>query len=608
MCGVVTIASLDGRPLDRELACRMTEAVRHRGPDSVGLYSVGGSLPGQEGEWPIILLGYCRLAIFDLTELGHQPMSWDDLTIVYNGAIHNYLELRSELEALGHSFVSKSDTEVLLHSLREWGLGVLARLNGIFAFVLWDARSHELIAARDHLGVKPLYFSESSGRLFLASEIKALLPVLDRAPGVSEKAIYDFLTIGRTDHTQGTFFEGIQPVPPGCSLILREGHYEVRQFWRATVTEERHKRTFLENAEEFRTLITDSTRLRMRADVPVTYCLSGGLDSTSLVCIALQHGAGPLPVFTARFRHKAMDEWSYANAAQRELNVQLFAVYVDPLEFWDELDRVVYAQEEPFGGPSVFAQWRLMKEIHHHGLKVVLDGQGADEVLCGYAKYFYYQVRDLWRAGKPLRACYLAGSSLANGGPQLLDYRAARRYFPKSWWLARLSEKLLTEDFRERCQSEADNANPQTLIDMQHADIISLGLPSLLRYEDRNSMAHSVEARVPFLDYRVVDFALSIPTEHKIHGGQSKLMLREALRGVLPEIVRKRKSKLGFGGAWHLWIKDLQPQIATWLKRPSLRIDRYVKRETLRGQLRSCDPDLFRSLVLDRWLERFVAS
>jgi len=601
MCGIIAIASLDGRPVDLQKVEDMTQSLAHRGPDGQGIASFGASPSAK----PIIALGHRRLAILDPTARSDQPMQRGDFSIVHNGEVYNYIELRSELQELGHEFTTTSDTEVILHAFRQWGIDCLERLNGIFAFVIWNQSSRQLIAARDRMGVKPMFWTLTRGQLSIASEICALKPTLDQHE-INEKAVYSFLLNGRLDYDEETFLTGIKRVPAGHFIKVQDGEFTMDSYWQPNVTESRHTRAFEDNVEEFGSLFKNAVELQMRADVPVACCLSGGLDSTSVVSVASLLTSTPMSVFTARYRHAQMDEWHFAKTLHAERDVVPISVFAEAKDFWSHLDDVIEAQDEPFGGPGVYAQWRLMREIKSRGIKVVLDGQGGDELLCGYAKYFYFRLGDLLRGKRLLKAAGAALSVLTTGGPQLLNLSGARRYLPGSWWLDRRKADLLQPDFLIRWQDYRTEHPSGSVVDQQIVDLTRFGLPALLRYEDRNSMAHGVESRVPFLDHRLVEFALSVPVDHKIRGARAKLLLREALKGTLPESVRKRRSKLGFGGSWHLWVDALESEIESWLDQPRLGVDRFVRRQALRDMLRRRDPNIFRSLVLDRWLEKIA--
>ena len=302
-----------------------------------------------------------------------------------------------------------------------------------------------------------------------------------------------------------------------------------------------------------------------------------------------------------------MDEWAYAQAVHAHCNVLVRSVFAEPGDFMGTLDEVTKAQEEPFNRPGTYAQWVLMRAIKADGLKVMLDGEGGDEVLCGYAKYVYLNLIELARKRRLLRLAGAGVGVLRHGGRHLLNVKDARRYLPQSWWLERNRQRFFEPSFLAKHAKAGDGYPYGDVVDQQILDLSEVSIPVLLRYEDKNSMCHSIESRVPFLDHRLVEFCLSIPTEYKLVGGLSKRILRDAMGDCLPEKVRRRKSKLGFGGSWHLWIDVLRPQLKAWLDSPNIPLDGYVRREALRRQLEESDPDIFRALSADRWLRLYVA-
>ncbi len=616
MCGIAGIFSRNGPPVMGSQLVAMTNVIASRGPDDAGhiLIDSGGARPpidfrhlAPEGVSADVGLGHRRLSIIDLSALGHQPMSFAGCTIVYNGEIYNYLELAEELRCLGHSFLSQSDTEVLLHAYVEWKAACLDKLNGIFSFVIWDSRSGLLFCARDRLGVKPFYYCFDGDRVAFCSEIKGLLCAVQKRPELNDALAYTYLKSGRVDHSDDTFFKGVRRLPAGHWLKATRENLSIGRFWEAKPAEanEAGPAPAEECERRFHDLFHDAIRLQMRADVPVGCCLSGGLDSSSIVSVAAHLSAYPMKTFTARYSDARMDEWAYAQAVHQAKPVEAYSVCVDPRQFWEELDAIVRVQEEPFSDPGVFVQWKLMQLIASQGVRVVLDGQGGDEILCGYAKYFYFALRDNWRQGRYLECLLSMVDAGIRGGPQLFNFSGARRYLPG--WLSHrsgLSTAVHAPD--ESSQIQEPTSLPTVDVGQQQIlDLTRLGLPALLRYEDKNSMAHSVEARVPFLDHRLVEFALGLPTERKIRRSESKVVLRRALRGEVPDRILSRRSKLGFGGYYDSWVQALEPELSDWLCEKHRPVDRFVDRSALRPLLSEGDVDIFLVLVLDRWMERF---
>jgi asparagine synthase (glutamine-hydrolysing) len=307
--------------------------------------------------------------------------------------------------------------------------------------------------------------------------------------------------------------------------------------------------------------------------------------------------------FTARFSGNSMDEWPYVQAVASHVPIDTVSVSVEPKEFWKILSDILWAQEEPFVGPGIYAQWVLMRTIRSHGVPVILDGQGGDELLCGYAKYFYFALRDMFYKGHVGKIASTLLLALFNGGAHLFDLGAAKRYLPK--WLAHPTDGWLKPEWMKKF-GDRPMAHPKGDVRAQQIlDIKTYSLPILLRYEDKNSMAHSIESRVPFLDHRLVEFAVSLPTEHKLHGAQAKQVMRHALANIMPPEVLRRRTKIGFGGSFSSWIPELAPLFKQWLDSDHLAVDRYIIRDALRIQLQNRTPKLFCSLILDQWLERF---
>ncbi len=605
MCGIAALFASAPAPLE-PLVRAMTDAVRHRGPDDEGavMFSAGtmtatasGGIDTPQAVYKtpfayaprrqsgsdqdvVAALGHRRLSILDVSAAGHQPMCTADgrFWVIHNGEIYNYLELRAELESQGHSFVSHTDTEVILASYRAWGEECLRRFNGMFAFVLVDREAGRVFAARDRFGVKPLYLWRSArGLVAMASEIKQFTVLPEWSPTVNGQRAYDFLNWGLMDHTDETLFEGVRQLRGGeslhCSLKdLLAGPPIKRWYHLAPQSFEGDMKAA---AEKFLSLFTDSVRLRLRSDVPVGSCLSGGLDSSAIVCVM----NGLLRRHSAAVRQKTFsscstidrfDERQYIDEVVRQTGADAHYVYPSLDELFETLDRLTWTQDEPFGSTSIYAQWNVFRLAAEHRVKVMLDGQGADEQLAGYHPYFAPhlgrflregQWAGLWRALRGLRAIH--GYPMSWGIKQLLDnvlpevarqrlrLLAGKAGSTASWLDMKRLGAVSQDPF-----AAAGAAKARTIQAMSRAQIGATSLPMLLHWEDRNSMAHSIEARVPFLDYRVVEFVLGLPDDYKIADGVTKRVMREGLRGVLPELVRARLDKLGFATPEEVWMKE----------------------------------------------------
>ena len=609
MCGIAALFSSDPRPLG-DLIQLMTTAVRHRGPDGEGfaIFSARSFAPTALGgvETPantygariayaprrdakpvsdaVAALGHRRLSIIDLTPAGHQPMCTADqhVWIVYNGEIYNYVELRTELELLGHSFGSHSDTEVILSAYRQWGEQCLDRFNGMFAFVIVDRMQRRVFAARDRFGVKPLYYWVSPvGLVAFASEIKQFTGLPGWRPIVNGQRAYDFLNWGLFDHTSETLFSNVRQLRGGeyvsCSTDELLKGVVVKRWYNLAPADSPSSAE--EAATGLRSLMEDSVRLRLRADVPVGSCLSGGLDSSSIVCLAnrllRQVNANALQkTFSARSTDLRVDEGAFIDAVVGSTGVANFQVYPPLSGLFEAMPLITWHQDEPFGSTSIYAQWHVFRLAAEHNVKVMLDGQGADEQLAGYHVFYTARFGSLIRT---LRLGRLASEMAevrrvhAMGAKQLLAYSAST-LLPEGieQSMRRLTGRSAVKpldwlDLRRLGAALADpfialGAKASSVRGLSLSQLLYTSLPMLLHWEDRDSMAHSVESRVPFLDYRLVEFVLGLPDDLKIEGATTKRVLREAMRGVLPEKIRIRTDKIGFATAEEAWMRRESPE------------------------------------------------
>lgn len=607
MCGLSALFDRNGRDLAAGIRA-MTDAVRHRGPDDEGYVLFANGRPrifgGRDtpqdvfasrlpylprerideasGGWQAAL-GHRRLSIVDLSPAGHQPMcSTDgDLWIVYNGEVYNHIELRAELERDGVRLATRSDTEVILAAYRRWGEKCLERFNGMFTFVLLDWRRRHLFAARDRFGIKPLYYWVSpAGTVAFASEIKQFSVLPGWRPLLNGQRAYDFIHWGIFDHSGETLFQGVRQLRGGEFIsapleALARGPLP-QQWYRLAPKELPSGRN---SAEAFSEVFEDSVRLRLRADVPVGSCLSGGLDSSAIVCVANRQlrAAGAETVqrtFSARSSDPRYDEGRYIDAVVRSTAVANFQVEPPIGRLFEILPTLTWHQDEPFGSTSIYAQWHVFRLAAENGVKVMLDGQGADEQLAGYGSFFAARFASLARAtrlmallgemyavrrrhGMPLRQLAQHSASLLL--PELLRQplrRLARRpaTVGGDWLDTERMGAVRVDPF------VASAGKPANVRDMSLSQLLYTSLPMLLHWEDRDSMAHSIEARVPFLDYRLVELTLGLPEEEKLSGGVTKRVLREAMKGVLPEEVCTRMDKIGFATSEEKWLRRERPE------------------------------------------------
>ncbi len=577
MCGIAGLfsrKSIDGNHINN-----MVNRIKHRGPDnqgSIGMYS--------NRVW----LGHARLSILDLSISGNQPMSYMDgrLNLTYNGEVYNYVEIRDELKKEGYSFRTETDSEVILAAYSHWGKDCVTHFNGMFSFVIVDADKNSFFAARDRYGVKPLYYWKSNDdMLALASEIKEFTVLPGWKPEVNGQRAYDYLQYGLTDHTNETFFQGVFQIRGGefvyGSLDDPVGSCNVRRWYNAP--QQKVRITDEEAKERFRELFFDSVRLRLRSDVPVGSCLSGGLDSSSIVCVVndllmADDAAGSQRTVSALAGGTPHDESKFIDIVLKEREINGYFVDPSPEDLWNIQNRLIWHQDEPFGSTSIYAQWCVFHKARQEKLTVMLDGQGADELLAGYPRFFlpYYSqlIKSLsWkRLAEEIKYGKLYHNYswktvikglLKTNLPAGLMYKGMKTTSDRGgidWYSM---DKLNAEHIIPQYYG---NDRAKTVSEMSQHLLFYNNLPMLLRYEDRNSMAHSVESRLPFLDYRLVEFAQSLTDDQKIDEGQTKAVLRKAMNGVLPEGIRTRMDKIGFETPEEKWEKEHSAEFRALIK------------------------------------------
>lgn len=568
MCGISGIINTDGSAVDREMLMRMNTLIAHRGPDAEGIFTEG-----------TFGFGHRRLSILDLTDDGHQPMSYRGrYTITYNGEVYNYLELRAELEAKGYGFSSRTDTEVILAAYDRWGEGCVTRFNGMWAFALYDRQTGTIFCSRDRFGVKPFYYTETGGRFIFGSEIKQLLEHFG-VRRVNRAILADYLLYGFEEHTNETFFEGIFKLEPSHNLVydLKTHTYEIRGYFDLENDAPLNDPDEGESIAKVYEALERAVDLRLRSDVKVGTCLSGGLDSSSIAAIASKRyfklSGERFTAIHAKSVEAKTDESRYAREAAEHCGLALIEVE-PPLEtITEKVREVVYTQEEPFGGPSVFMQYFVMEQARAHGCSVMLDGQGGDETMFGYEGYYPFYFASLlsgWKWGvfmrefsrlrpfKLSKRCILKGvlSVLVGNGAGRFKHYVKRKQL--GWRTAydgkRLDALFARRDFKA----------------FQKREIMRRNLPHLLRYEDKNAMRHSVETRLPFVDYRFVGAAVSVRDELKFKNGYLKYILRKAVEPLLPASIVWRRDKFGFEAPTDTWIRMHKGEMLAAIGRSAL--------------------------------------
>jgi asparagine synthase (glutamine-hydrolysing) len=598
--------------------------VAHRGPDGEG-WRVYDSPSGP------IALGHRRLAIIDTSEAGHQPFEDADqrYALTYNGEIYNFRALRSELEAEGCVFYTSSDTEVLFQALIRWGAAALPRLSGMFAFVFVDRRNNRLLAARDRFGIKPLYMLQTGQGIAFASEIKQLLGLGGTTVRANRARLYDFLIDGITDHTTQTLFDGIRQIRGGemvevqldssLSQAAPRRWYHVPEAGTLSLSR-------AEAADRYRSLLTEAVKSHLQSDVPIGSCLSGGLDSSSIVCLMasiLPPGDANLATITAAYEERSVDERGHADRVARHAAARAHLVFPRPEDLATCASDITWHQDEPFGSTSIFAQWCVFAGARAQGVKVMLDGQGADEMLAGYHGLFGLRLRDLLRQRRFIEVLRTHidhwrmhdAPLLPPLGKVLMALRHGRNVARWPAWLSADAQAGLASrvDASTTAARLLDFAQPTTINATCRLITGATNLPMLLHWEDRNSMAHGIEARVPFVDHALAEFALGLPPDLKFDGAITKSVLRDAMKGVLPEATRNRQDKLGFATPEEIWLRGplrgfVEDGVSRSLRHfPGLFDEaalRSFARDALDGQHR-LDFTLWRIISLGLWGERF---
>jgi asparagine synthase (glutamine-hydrolysing) len=569
MCGIAGIVSNNHSLVTAERIKQMTNVLVHRGPDA-------------EGHWILspVALGSRRLAIIDLTEAGNQPMHYlDRYAIVHNGEIYNYIELKDELQKRGYRFFSKTDTEVIAAAYDNWKEQCLDHFDGMFAFAVWDQKEKELFAARDRFGEKPFFYFINKHQFVFASEMKALWAAgIERE--VNLKLLFNYLTIGYVDNPnipEETFFENISKLPAGSYLKFSPNsnrddlQLSIVNYWDIDIENENKRITDHEAIDRFGHLFHRSVKRRLRSDVPIGTSLSGGLDSSSVIAAfhsLTTHLPGSnddlhLTAFSAIFPNFEKDESVFARMVADNFHLDHFTITPDTASLYTDLEKLFYYQEEPISSASIYAQFKVYDLAKQKGTRVLLDGQGADEILAGYYKYYKWYWQELFRKrklsssheldlakGLGITEKFTWKNRIAALFPEFATIVLERQYLVNA-----LKHDDLTKDFVQLQSKEAYYITPGifTLNGVLYFNTLMHGLEELLRYADRNSMAHSRETRLPFLVF-------SLPSNFKIRKGWTKWLLREAMKDKLPPEITWRKDKTGFEPPQQEWLSHRNMQ------------------------------------------------
>jgi asparagine synthase (glutamine-hydrolysing) len=613
MCGIAGIWNFDGRQVQTDTIVRFTDSLKHRGPDGRGIWHSQNNA---------IAFGHRRLAIIDLSSAADQPLQFAEgrYTIVFNGEIFNFIEIRDELSAKGYKFKTDSDTEVILAAYHKWGQKMLKKFNGMWAICIYDSAEDYCFIARDRFGIKPFHYTITSNRFAFASELKAFRSLDDFIPEIDERAAAHFLKTGfGVEHSSFTLFKHVHKLKAGECGIVKQGKIELHTWWNTLDNLVAVPETLAEQAEQFRELFYDAVKLRMRSDVPVGSSLSGGFDSSAVVCALAECGRNAglqrmskewQQTFVASFPGKSNDERPQAEQVVNYAGVKAHYFNVHEHEALEILEKVLYDFDDVYVGMPV-APWLIYRELRRNNVVVSLDGHGADELLGGYVhadgawlsnapSWFQHPKNNLNVVNELL--AYTGKSKVENTitalrqtwpsqvlyHPDFKNYRkvlsaykhSKDRYKPSYWQQfinTDLYELEFPEDYGNQIPEHLDEVN-QKLYRMFHFDV----LPTILRNFDRMSMAHGIEVRMPFMDWRLVCYAFSLSGNSKINNGYAKLVAREAMKNRMPESIRASRVKIGFNAPMPEWFSGpVYPWLMQQLEQPSALIDTKLLKTTV---------------------------
>ena len=605
MCGISGIINFNTNPVKEKEIRLMMQKMKHRGPDDDGVFIENN-----------VGLGFVRLSILDLSVAGHQPMLSNDnrYAIIFNGEVYNYIEIREELKD-DFIFNTGTDTEVVLAAFQKWGKACLDKFNGMFAFVIYDKQTKEIFAARDRYGIKPFYYYQDDEKFIFASEIKSILPLVNKQ--ANDSIIFDYLLYNRTDHSEQTFFKNIKKLPHGSYLTINNFKVEVNSWYDLSDKIKNQKSL---SPEDYRALFNDSIKLRLRADVPIGVSLSGGIDSSAIVSSLIKDfNLTNLNTFSAVYgKDEPSDESEFIDVFKSMVK-NMHYTYPNADTFFNDFNDFIDTHNEPVPDIGPYAQYKVM-ELASKSVTVTLDGQGADEQLGGYHYFFGSYYRELLRDFKLLKFItenihYLKKHHSINAlkymiyylSPNFLQEKTNRSTFPSI-------DTGFIDNNNSTKQINKLLYNPKSLNEslFQH---FKSKLEHLLKWEDLNAMHFSIESRVPFLDYRLVEATLNTPSDQKIYKGETKHILREALKNILPEKIANRKDKKGFTNPRDKWFKTEQFKnyIMELLNSESFKNRKYFDSEIaisqynlhLEGKI-DASKEIWKWINLELWFRKFI--
>jgi len=615
MCGIAGIWSKNPQTVSETDLERMNRRQRHRGPDDSGTWIL-------DTDTHRIGLAHCRLSIIDLSNAGSQPMIDPETgcVLVFNGEIYNYIELKETLSQKGYRFNSQTDTEVILKAYDMWGLDCVSHFNGMWAFALYDPKRESLFLSRDRFGIKPLYLLRLKDTLAFASEPKALLDIFPSAAEPDYRTLYNLLVHGRFNQGQDTCFHDIKQLQAAHNLVKKyDGTENIQKYWDLS----EQPGTVDDPISTFQDIFHDSVRLRLlRSDVPTGSCLSGGVDSASIVGIASTLSENHLKTFSILYpEDKDCDESPYVRLMEESFPIHSHPIYCPEDHFLETLDHITYHQDEPTNAYGLYSQWFVMKTARDAGVKVLLDGQGGDEVLGGYHFFYKSYFQNLLN-----QALHEDTETSWNRFHQQRKAVAEEKKIPVSEWLRNdfaprpSDDAFLSNDMLEKIPLKDHGGYPRKFESLLHdhlyQSMTKTNLPALLHFEDRNSMAFSIEARTPFLDVRLVETAFAISEDWKILGTETKRILRHAMRDILPEPIINRSDKMGYNTPMGRWFRNgwkdtveeiLSPERISRLGLLNPEKTTSMWHEHLSG-FKDHTWQIWHWITLDRWFEIFIEN
>lgn len=606
MCGIFCAVSFEKQfnEIDYNRFITATNSVAYRGPDSYGYkkYSTSENLTS-DGVFNVFF-GHRRLSIIDLSEEGNQPMQSGNLHIIFNGEIFNYLELREELKSKGVHFKTNSDTEVILKVYENFGSKGFSKLNGMWALIILDLKNKLIIASRDRFSIKPLYWYKDINKIYFSSEIKQIIPFLSKKE-LNIRAMSRFLHQGIIDMDTETFYNNIMSLPSKCNLLINLKTKEIKSevYWEYSHTNISSNDVY----EQFRELFTDSIKIRLRSDVEVGALLSGGLDSSAISVISKKLIGESFKTYTVVSENKKYSEEKFVDLLVKEKYLRNEKLFIGNDDISKNFQNVIHHQDEPFLNFIVVAHYTILQKIKNEtDITVVLNGQGGDEVLAGYLRFYFFNLKHLLDEKKYFYIVKEILGSLFNRTILMQWSNAgAKRYIP---YLSKNEKQFILVK-----QERENTSNFKNLIEAQIANIDKYSVPTINKYEDRNSMAHSLEVRLPFLDHRLVEFLLNIENDMKIKNGWNKYILRKSITD-LPKEIRWRKDKKGFVLPEADWIKkDFKQDILSCFKKSRLeqfgiiRGDYFLEKYNsyLNGNNSIHNIEISRVYIAEKWMRHY---